>query len=119
MPARFELQAKDMGRVVVSGRLSKEELEAVQAECEKYIQDSGCFKILVFLNHFQGWKKSRRWSDMSFAHRNDAGISKIAVVGDAKWHDLISAFTVEDFREVTFKYFTTDQQVLAQQWLEE
>ena len=119
MPANFELQTENMGLVVVSGRLSKAELEAIQSACEAPIQESGRFKLLVILDGFQGWQKSNDWSDMSFAQRNDASIHKIAIVGDSKWEDLVSAFTIEDFRDVKFKFFATGQQAMAWQWLDD
>ena len=118
MTIKFSLENKNIGIFHVSGKLGKDELEQAQNECEAAIKNFGSIKILVVLDNFQGWEKSKGWEDLSFQERNDPYINKMAIVGDKEWEDLAYAFTVKDLRPVPIEYFGEGQENAARTWLD-
>ncbi|NQY25675.1 MAG: STAS/SEC14 domain-containing protein [Piscirickettsiaceae bacterium] len=101
----------------VSGRLTKPELDACQAEAEPTIQQ-GQAKILNIVTNFAGWDdNSGDWGDLSFGERNDQYIQKMATVGDEKWRDQADMFTLKVLRKFPIKYFIEGQEELARAWL--
>ena len=119
MPARFELDNEDLCSIHVSGKLSVEEIQRVQEECEKVIRRVGKVKLLVILDGFQGWHRQSGWEDSSFAERNDPYIRKFAIVGDEQWRDLAYVFTLKDLRPVPIRFFDEGQLEAARSWLGE
>jgi hypothetical protein len=118
MPIEFERDAGNVAVFRISGELGKEELGKAQSECEELIKTAGSVKMLILLEGFAGWERTEGWEDASFAERNDANIEKMAIVGDAEWEDLVLAFTLQGLRPTPIKYFETDQEALARQWLD-
>ena len=100
----------------VSGKLNVKELNKSQLEAETIIQ-KGQIKLLVFAENFEGWDKEEGWDDLSFMERNDQLIEKMAIIGDPKWEDLISAFTLKGLRRFPIEYFNSDQEAEARFWL--
>jgi SpoIIAA-like len=117
MPIEFEFEGGGLAVARVSGKLRKVELDRAQRECEEMIKKIGRVKILVLTKNFAGWERAEGWDDTSFADRNDPYIEKIAVVGGAKWRDLVYAFTGRGLRPVPIQYFEPDQEGAARQWL--
>ena len=117
MPMEFEKAEGDVAVFRVSGNLARTELDKAQSKCEELIKSLGQIKILVLTDNFTGWERSKGWEDTSFSDRNDPYIKKIAIVGDAKWRDLVDAFTLKGLRPVNIEYFEPHQQTTARQWL--
>lgn len=117
MPISWE---HDDGLVIfrVAGQLAKAELDAVQSQAESIIQN-GNTRLLVITENFSGWQKQGDWNDFSFAERNDPYITKMAIVGEDKWRDLIYTFTLKGLRKFPIEYFLPDQEMAARQWLAE
>lgn len=118
MAAIFEFSDKEkIATFTVSGILTRQELEQVQMQCESKIKQVGTISCLVLATDFAGWNKEMGWEDMLFAERNDPFISKMAIVGDSKWKELVYAFTVKGLRPVNIKYFSQGQENEARYWL--
>lgn len=117
MTASFNLETNNLCVIQISGLVSVAEVQQVQAECEKVIQDSGDIKLLVILDGFQGWQQQQGWDDSSFAQRNDSFIRKFAIVGDEQWKDLVYVFTLKGLRPVPIEFFNTGQMEEARSWL--
>lgn len=118
MPMEFDKAEGDVAIFRVSGKLAKAELDSAQSKCEELIKSLGQIKILVLTESFAGWEGGKGWEDTSFSDRNDPYIKKIAVVGEAKWRDLVHAFTLKGLRPVSIEYFEPDQVATARQWLD-
>ena len=118
MPMEFKKAEGDVAVFHVSGKLAKAELDRAQSKCEELIKSLGQIKILVLTENFTGWEGGKGWEDTSFSDRNDPYIKKIAVVGEAKWRDLVHAFTLKGLRPVSIEYFEPDQLATARQWLD-
>ena len=117
MPIEWKVEDDNVVEYQVSGQLGIQEYREFQAALEALIHEVGNIKMLALLKDFQGWEPGDGWEDTSFTDRNDPHIDKFAIVGDAKWHDLVTVFILKDLRPVPIEYFTPDQEVLARSWL--
>ena len=81
----------------VSGELGKAEVGQMQSAALKLIERCGKISALFIL---------------------DKDISKIAVVGDEQWRDLVYAFLAKGFRQTSVEYFLPADLAKARGWLE-
>ena len=104
--------------VKISGELDRSEVTQIQATALKAIQRCGKISALFVLDHFLGWKRDGNWGDISFMTQHDQDISKIAIVGEEQWRDLICAFLAKGFRAAAVEYFLPADLAKARAWLE-
>jgi hypothetical protein len=102
----------------ISGELSRAEVGQIQAAALGAIQRCGRIKALFFLENFLGWKREGNWGDISFMTQHDQDISKIAIVGEEQWRDLVCAFLAKGFRTAAVEYFVPTDLAKARAWLE-
>jgi hypothetical protein len=118
MPIEMKLEDGSLALFNVSGKLGIDESRQIQSDIESIIQKVGQIKILVILKDFEGWEAAKGWEDTSVTDRIDPYISKFAIVGDEKWRDLVTLFTLKGLRPVPIEYFGGDRENDARQWLE-
>ena len=104
--------------VKISGEIDKTEVTQIQAAALAAIQRCGKIRALFILDNFHGWKRDGNWGDISFMTQHDQEISKIAVVGDEQWRDLVCAFLAKGFRAAAVEYFVPTDLPKARAWLE-
>lgn len=119
MTIEWKLEDDNLAVFNISGKLGKAEYDQILSEIESAIEKVGDIKILVLLEDFTGWEKAKGWEDASFADRNDVYIKRFAIVGDEKWRDLVSVFTLKGLRPVPIEYFSEGKEQAARQWLSE
>jgi hypothetical protein len=103
--------------VKISGELDRSEVTQIQAAALKAIQRCGKISALFILDEFRGWKRDGNWGDISFMTQHDEDISKIAVVGEEQWRDMICAFLAKGFRAAAVEYFLPADLAKARAWL--
>ena len=118
MAVSWQLESEHLGVVRVSGKVGIAELRAVQEELAVAIQKSGAFRMLLFLEGFEGWSAEKGWEDTGFVDANDDMLAKMAFVGEERWRDLIFAFTLKGLRPVQIEYFLPNQADAARAWLD-
>jgi stage II sporulation SpoAA-like protein len=110
------------GRIIsvkISGELDRSEVAQIQATALKAIQRCGKISALFVLDGFLGWRREGNWGDISFMTQHDEEISKIAVVGEEQWRDLVCAFLAKGFRTAAIEYFVPTDLAKARIWLED
>jgi hypothetical protein len=117
MSVKFEMGSDGTGTFYISGLLSKAEFESAQVSCESAIRRVGKIKLLVLLENFEGWEKTKGWEDLSFSQNNDVFIEKLAIVGEERWQDEAYMFTFKGLRPVAIEYFAPGEIVAARRWL--
>jgi len=113
MPTEIKFEHKDLVVARVSGMLGKEEPDREQRKSEEIIRKSRHAKILAITEGFSRWARDNGWDDVSFQARNDKDIERIAIVGEAKWRELIFAFIGKGFRPAAIEHFGPGQEALA------
>ena len=104
--------------VKISGEIDKTGVTQIQAAALGAIQRCGKIRALFILDNFHGWKRDGNWGDITFMTQHDQEISKIAVVGDEQWRDLVCAFLAKGFRAAAVEYFVPTDLPKARAWLE-
>lgn len=123
MSIEWKLENNNLILIRVSGKLGIEEHRRILSEMEPVIQKAGKIKLLILLNDFAGWANPEDWEKVdelgedSAMDRMDPSITKFAIVGEEKWRDRVSFFTLKGLRPFPVEYFTEDQEAAARQWL--
>lgn len=107
----------DLITLRVSGRLTQSELSSLQQHSTEIIARADKVRLLVLVEHFEGWEQGGQWDDFSFQDANDARIKRMAIVGEERWRDLALLFAAKDLREFPVEYFPAEQLVAARAWL--
>jgi hypothetical protein len=117
MPAEtFEL-SRGLIMVIVSGKLSHEELIASQAAAIEVMKRHDKVRLLCLVEDFEGWEQTERWGDLSFQEANDERFEKMALVGDPKWKTLVLTFVGAGLRVFPIRYFAHGEVGKAREWL--
>ncbi len=100
----------------ITGTLSQPELASLHQSTADIIQQHGKVRILVIAENFQGWQKGGDWDDISFME-NDPFISRIAIVGEKEWEEMVLLFTGQGMRKFPIEYFQPADLDRAKAWL--
>ena len=103
--------------VKISGELGRSEVSEMQAAALNAIRRCGKISALFILENFYGWKQEGGWGDVTFMTEHDKDITRIAVVGDEEWRDMIFAFLAKGFREGEVEYFLPGDLAKARVWV--
>jgi len=101
----------------ISGELGKSEVTQIQAAAVDAMRRFGKISALFVLDNFRGWKREPDWGDVTFMTEHDQEITKIAVVGEEQWRDLVFAFLAKGFRQAEVEYFLPVDLAKARAWL--
>ncbi|HTM07843.1 MAG TPA: STAS/SEC14 domain-containing protein [Verrucomicrobiae bacterium] len=101
----------------ITGELSKADVAQIQNIARAAIQRCGKISALLFFDQFRGWKTEPGWGDLTFLNEHDKNIEKIAIVGETRWKDDISAFLAKGFRHAAVYFFLPSEPYKARQWL--
>ena len=101
----------------ISGELGKSEVTQMQAAAVDAMRRFGKISALFVLDNFRGWKREPDWGDVTFMTEHDQEITKIAVVGEEQWRDLVFAFLGKGFRQAEVEYFLPVDLAKARAWL--
>lgn len=101
----------------VTGKLEKSDYEAFLPTIEPLIQAHGKIRVLLYLHDFRGWSMGALWEDVKFDVKHFNDIERLAIVGESKWQEGMSAFC-KPFTTAKIKYFAHDQLAAARQWIE-
>ncbi|MFC2055751.1 STAS/SEC14 domain-containing protein, partial [Chloroflexota bacterium] len=74
----------------VIGKITKQDYSTVIADIQVIGQEQTCIGLLLDLIAFKGEETKSRSAKLSFRSDYQKKISKLAVVGDKQWHDLIT-----------------------------
>lgn len=79
------------------------------------IERAGGVRLLVTLGQFHGWQPSGSYDDPALWLRDDEGVSKIAIVGEAAWRRTVLTVIGQPLRRIPIDYFDTE--AAARRWL--
>lgn len=106
----------DLVKVSVTGKLTKEMYEQFVPVIEQELKEYPKLRMLFVMHDFHGWTAGALWDDIKFdvQHWND--IERLAIVGDSKWEQGMSAFC-KPFTSAKVRYFDHGQLQEAEQWV--
>jgi hypothetical protein len=104
----------------LGGKLNKATLDRIQAIAAQDIErGTKALKLLVILNDFKGWRHGDDWGNIDFFAQYEAFITRIAVLGDARWKDETMMFLAAGQRTGEVRFFVASQEAQARAWLVE
>ena len=98
----------------ISGKLHDVDYKTFIPEVEEIIQKHGKAKILSYFRDFHGWDLHAFWDDLGFGLKHFGDIPKIAMVGDKKWEEWMTAIC-KPFTKAKVKYF--DESEIDEAWV--
>jgi hypothetical protein len=103
--------------VKVTDKLTKEAYEAFAPVVDEQIAEHGKIRILFEMHDFHGWTAGALWEDMKFDFKHWKDIERLAIVGESKWEEGMSAFC-KPFTAAKIQYFDHAKLDEAKVWIE-
>lgn len=102
----------------LEGTLVTDDYARFVPEFERLLEQHGKLRVLVVMHDFHGWKIGALWEDIKFDVKHFRDIERIAIVGEKKWQQWMSAFC-RPFTTAKVRYFDFDQVEAARKWIGE
>jgi hypothetical protein len=100
----------------VSGRITKEDYQALGPEVEALVEQEGNIRLLLDMEEFE-WEEVNAWGeDLKFGREFRKKIDKLAIVGNKRWEKWIAA-VADPFYAREAEFFKTDDSDAAWSWL--
>lgn len=113
-----EEASDDLVEIVIDGRVSKAEFDAVATRLEAAIARHGKVRVLEEVRSFGGIEPSAFWADVKFGLRHLNDFSRCAVVSDKRWIETF-AKGMDKLIPCEIRHFPPDQIDAARAWLQE
>ena len=116
----IEKLAQSSGNILgykAAGTITKEDYKTLTTDVEALVQQEGSIRLLLDLEEFKGEEIKAWGADLKFGHEYRKKISKMAIVGDKKWQEWLTA-VVDPFYAREAKFFPTDDRAMAWEWLQ-
>lgn len=97
------------------GNLDAAEYQQILPTIEKAIQSHEKTRIFREMKDFEGWTVGGMWTDGKFDIRHSKAFSKIAIVGEKKWHEWMTGF-MKPFTSAEVRYFDANERASAFDW---
>jgi hypothetical protein len=119
MPIQFNEENEGKSVVVrVTGKLAATDYAELIPAVDRLIRLHGKLRLLFELTAFQGWEPGAFWDELKFDLNHFADIERIAIIGDKKWEQDMTAF-YRPFTEATIRYFSVADAAQAWKWWRE
>ena len=102
--------------IVLGGRVSTEEFDAIAKKLEAFIKRHGQIRVLEVIQDFEGMDAIAFWHDVKFSLRHVLDFSRIAVVTNPEVHHLWSSL-VAPFMRCQVEHFSPGEVEAARDWL--
>ncbi len=115
----IDVSAEDHDRLLVvrlSGKLHKRDYQHFIPIIEQSIKEYGQVRMLVEMHNFHGWDAGALWEDVKFDAKHFNHIDRLALVGESKWEELMSAFCAP-FTSAKIRYFAMEHLAEARAWI--
>jgi len=119
MPVQIEWEANDVYVLRMTGILKQSEFSAEQDALARKIDSGSKPRLLFVLENFNGWERGADWNDLDFMISHGGKISRIAIVGEARWEALALAFAGAGVRRAPVRFFSPKELEQARTWLAE
>ena len=101
-----------------SGKLALYEMLGIEVEIQPIVEKQDHMHALIILEDFEGWEPDREWGNPSFLPGDNWNhFSRLAVVGDERWHDNVMLFLLASVVPTDIRYFPSGNEDEAREWL--
>jgi hypothetical protein len=102
--------------IVIEGRVSTEQFDALAARLEAFIERHGQVRVLEIVRDFEGMDATAFWHDIKFSLRHLKDFSRVAIVVNPDTHHLWSNL-VAPFMACQVEHFLPGDEDAARDWL--
>jgi hypothetical protein len=102
--------------ILLAGRVSTEEFDAVATKLEAFIARHGHARVLEIVKDFEGMDAIAFWHDIKFSLRHVKDFSRVAIVCNPDTHHLWSSL-VAPFMGCEVEHFSPGDVEAARNWL--
>jgi hypothetical protein len=102
--------------IVLEGRISTQEFEALAERLEAFIARHGRVRVLEIVRDFEGMDASALWEDIKFSLRHLKDFSRCAIVANPNTRHLWSSL-VAPFMSCDVEHFPPGEEDAARDWL--
>jgi len=102
--------------IVLKGRVSTAEFDALANRLEAFIKRHGRVRVLEIVNDFEGMDASAFWHDLKLSLRHLKDFSRCAIVANPDTHHLWSNL-VAPFMACEVEHFAPGEEEAARDWL--
>jgi hypothetical protein len=102
--------------IVLEGRVSTEQFDALAGRLEAFIKRHGRVRVLEIVKDFEGMDASAVWHDIKFSLRHLKDFSRCAIVANPNTHHLWSNL-VAPFMACEVEHFAPNEENAARDWL--
>jgi acyl-CoA synthetase (NDP forming) len=100
-----------------SGKLTKADYDEIVPKFEQHLARQGKPRVLVEMRDFEGWEDTTSlWEDLKMDTKHINDVKRLAIVGDAKWHDWLTKLT-RPFTTADVEFFPPEKIDEARAWL--
>lgn len=99
----------------VTGKLESEDYAGLLPFLQSKIAENGKLDLFWEMKAFDGWTASALWSDGSFDVKHAGDFRRIAIVGEKKWHEWMTA-VMKPFTTAEVRYFDHEDRATALNW---
>jgi SpoIIAA-like len=117
MITRLETGSPKIIGFALSGKLHDEDYRTFVPEVDTAAA-KGRRRLFVRFEDFHGWDLHAAWDDFKFGVKHYASFERIALVGDRRWEEWMTAFC-KPFTRAEVRYFDVDDSAAAWAWLRE
>jgi len=100
--------------VKASGKLTHADYATFLPRLEALLAAYGKVRVLFELEDCRGWELGAAWDDLKFTFKHGADVERCAVVGEKKWHEIMTKLAKPFFR---VKYFDKSEMGEAWRWV--
>ena len=118
MPIQMERDGDGIVIIRAAGKLAKDDYSAFTAEFDRAVRRSGKLRVLFDITNFNGWEPDGIVEEVKFDVKHNSDISRLAVVGDSKWHHTLVA-ALKPFAFAETRYYQSSEGDQARLWLSE
>ena len=102
--------------IVLKGRVSTVQFDAVASKLEAFIARHGHVRVLEIIKDFEGMDAHAFWHDIKFSLRHLKDLSRVAIVTKPDTHHLWSSL-VAPFMSCEVEHFAPGEEDAARDWL--
>ena len=123
-PSMYKIKSRSQKNIIgilLSGRLTAELYQEIVPHLEKRIKEYGKIRLLVELNHWEGWDPLASIKDVAFIFKNSFKLERVAFVIKSK-SDKQAILLDQPFRHWFrnhTRYFSGKEKEAAWKWVEE
>jgi hypothetical protein len=99
----------------LSGKLDSHDYETILPIIRKTIEQHGKVRLFWEMKNFDGWTLDGLWADGSFDIKHAKDFSRVAIVGEKKWHEWMTK-AMKPFTSAEVRYFDLGQREAAMDW---